>query len=231
MRVAGWNGSQWVDWGTNGTPGGNSIAGTVRSNGNVSSFGVFTLASSTADNPLPIELLAFSGTYKGNHILLQWKTANELNNDFFTLEKSRDGNTWRGIGKLPGGGTTHLPSTYSHQDPKPWNGVQYYRLSQTDFDGGVTHFPLIAVNVEQLHESTTIIVHPNPTDDEVNIDMSTPLKGPFTIQLINPYGDVLFTRNTHEYNATLSLRNLSAGVYIVMIATDREVYRSKIIRR
>lgn len=231
MRVAGWNGAQWIDWGTNGSPGGTTTTGTVRSNGTVSAFGAFTLASSTPDNPLPIELLTFAGTYKGNHILLQWKTATELNNDFFTLEKSRDGNTWREITNVPGGGTTQLPATYSHQDPEPWNGVQYYRLSQTDFDGSVTHFPLIAVNVERFQESTTITMHPNPTEDEVNIDISTPLKGPFTIQLIGPYGDVLYTRNTHEYNATLSLRNLSAGVYIVMIATEREVYRSKIIRR
>ena len=231
MRVAGWNGSQWVDWGTNGTPGGNPTTGTVRSNGAVSAFGVFTLASSTPDNPLPIELLTFSGTYKGNYILLQWKTATELNNDFFTLEKSRDGNTWREIGKVPGGGTTQLGASYSHQDPQPWNGVQYYRLSQTDFDGSVTSFPLITVDVEQLQERTTVTIHPNPTEDEVNIDISTPLKGPFNIQLVNPYGNVLHSSNTYEYNETLSLRNLAAGVYIMIIATEREIYRSKILRK
>ena len=163
--------------------------------------------------------------------MLAWKTAAESNNDFFTIDKSSDGKTWNEIGKISGGGTTHLSSSYSLADDQPWKGIQYYRLSQTDFDGSVTSFPVIAVTVEQLLERTTTNLYPNPTDDEVTIRLNTPLKGPFNVQLINLHGNVVYSKTFPEFTSVLSLKDLSAGIYVIIVATDREIYRSKVVRK
>ncbi len=85
--------------------------------------------------PLPVELLYFRGAHKDNVNKLHWKTASELNNDYFTLEHSTDGLNWREISKVAGAGTTSTPLMYSYDHLHFEHIINYYRLTQTDFDG------------------------------------------------------------------------------------------------
>jgi hypothetical protein len=230
IRVAGWSGTQWTSWG-NGTNNGNVTAGNETSSMNVSTFTAFTLASSTANNPLPIRLISFTAEDENDHVLLTWKTASEINNEFFTVEKSRDGKVWYTVGTVAGSGSTHLLQTYSLNDTQPWSGIQYYRLSQTDYDHVTIQFPVISLDIERLSEKTTVTLHPNPTDDQLNIDMNTASKLPFRMQLIDSYGRVAVEMDLHDSRTTISLKTLSSGIYVVFIKAETEVFRSKIIRR
>ncbi|MCK5368151.1 MAG: hypothetical protein KAQ62_06345, partial [Cyclobacteriaceae bacterium] len=98
LSVARWDGSSWKDHGNGGTTGTTS-AGTIVTSSAVTSFSPFTLASTTMmDNPLPIELLSFSAdVIERDKVLLKWQTASEIDNDYFTLERSEDGYKWEEI--------------------------------------------------------------------------------------------------------------------------------------
>jgi len=99
--------------------------------------GQYTLSSFNANfNVLPIELLRFDARAVDNSsVLLTWSTASETNNDFFTLERSIDAQDWKNIGEVQGAGNSNVELHYTFYDRNPRQGLAYYRLRQTDFDG------------------------------------------------------------------------------------------------
>lgn len=96
---------------------------------------------------VPIELSYLKGSQKGMYNFIEWQTATETNNDYFTLERSSDGIHFEEIKILPGSGTTSLPSYYSFQDHNfTPDAVNYYRLSQTDHMGFPKISGMVSVN-------------------------------------------------------------------------------------
>ena len=115
-----------------------------------------------ADNnmvPLPVELLFFRAKSEEDQVILTWSTASELNNDFFTLEKSKNGSDFVKLTEVIGNGTTNLQVDYSFTDPSPYLGLSHYRLSQTDYDGTTEVFPVVSVLFEG---NKSFSVGPNP---------------------------------------------------------------------
>lgn len=118
------------------------------------------------DGPLPIELLSFTYQIKNQHIILNWITASETNNDFFTIERSSDMQGWKALGNLPGAGNSNQRLSYQFSDIMPQEGISYYRLKQTDFDGKYEYFnPLVVkynlvdqkdFKVRKIHEQWEI---------------------------------------------------------------------------
>jgi hypothetical protein len=85
---------------------------------------------------LPVELTSFTGHQRDRNNLIEWQTASENNNDYFTLERSNDGGHWVNVADVNGAGTSTLLLNYDYQDYLfLQNSINYYRLSQTDFDG------------------------------------------------------------------------------------------------
>jgi len=115
-------------------------------------FGNFVLnvSSGTPCQLLPIELLTFTGINKKDHNNITWVTATETNNNYFTLERSLDAFDWDIVTTKKGNGTTSLPSFYEYNDYNFIKGkINYYRLSQTDFDGGKEYFNIIAIQSKE----------------------------------------------------------------------------------
>ncbi len=97
---------------------------------------------------LPVELLEFKGVYDevANRNKLQWRTAIETDNDYFTLEYSKDGYQWVAIERVEGKGSTLEESSYSVYDDGNVGAINYYRLSQTDFNGERNVFNVVAID-------------------------------------------------------------------------------------
>lgn len=99
-----------------------------------------------APAPLPITLDYFTATPKNTSIELNWGTLSETNNDYFSIYKSPNGlEYWELIGNVQGMGNSSVPTDYSFIDNTPNNGLNYYVLMQTDYDGKREQFPPIVV--------------------------------------------------------------------------------------
>ncbi|MFT3885434.1 MAG: T9SS type A sorting domain-containing protein [Flavobacteriales bacterium] len=144
LRVAHWNGGVWTDRGSGGTTG-NTTAGTIRTEDYQSAFGYFTLASTTAGNPLPIELLRFEAVPGGKVVRCTWTTAVEADNDRFLVERGADAVAFDPVGIVPGAGNSQHLIDYAFDDPAPLEGLSYYRLRQIDRDGTSTVSPVVPV--------------------------------------------------------------------------------------
>ena len=83
---------------------------------------------------LPIELIYFYGHNENDSNILEWATASEYQNDYFTLYRSVNGYDWMSIFKLSGAGTSSIKHEYRYSDAAP-GGIVYYVLKQTDTDG------------------------------------------------------------------------------------------------
>jgi hypothetical protein len=100
---------------------------------------------------LPIQLVSFVGEvvdeYIDPSVELEWVVASQANNDYFTIQHSMDGYAWNELYKIPGAGNSSYSITYNYTHINPESGYNYYRLSQTDYNGKFETFNPISVNV------------------------------------------------------------------------------------
>ena len=106
-------------------------------------------------NPLPIELLSFSGYANNNNdVELEWGTVSEQNNAHFTIWRSFNGTEWTAIHQVVGAGNSNEYLEYNYTDLgiKNHNGLKtiYYKLSQTDYDGKSEVFDPISIELNTL---------------------------------------------------------------------------------
>ena len=94
---------------------------------------------------LPVTLKSFKGISNGVHNTLQWLTGSEINNDFFSIERSINGIDFTSIGQVQGNGNTNFDTKYMFVDENP-NEVNYYRLKQVDFDGKYAYSTLVYIH-------------------------------------------------------------------------------------
>lgn len=95
---------------------------------------------------LPIELLNFQAFRSGKVVELKWTTSTEINNNYFTIERSKDALNFEYVNTLRGAGNSNNILRYTSFDNKPYDGISYYRLKQTDYDGNSKYSYI--VNIE-----------------------------------------------------------------------------------
>ncbi|MBN4071457.1 T9SS type A sorting domain-containing protein [Crocinitomix catalasitica] len=119
--------------------------------------------------PLPIELVYFKVRVLNNiSVELSWKTASEINNDFFTVERSKGGHNWSAFGTKDGEGNSSIAMYYQFIDISPYSGVSYYRLKQTDFDGKYEYSNAISVELDT--EISDFQNYPNPGSELITLE-------------------------------------------------------------
>jgi hypothetical protein len=117
---------------------------------NVNTFSPWTLAQQ--DTPLPISLISFNARVENNTVSFDWQTSQEINNDFFTVLKSTDEEDFRAVIKIKGAGTSMEHHSYHASDFNPSEGISYYRLKQTDFNGTETYSKTVRVEHHPPHD-------------------------------------------------------------------------------
>ena len=105
---------------------------------------------------LPIELISFTGEEIDDYNFLKWITASEINNDFFTIEKSLDGINFEPLNNIDGAGNSTSILHYSLTDNLPYE-ITYYRLRQTDFNGIFKDSEIIAVTRSNNGENLEVL--------------------------------------------------------------------------
>jgi hypothetical protein len=212
LAVARWDGGQWKDHGNN-IPllTGTNAAGTVTTSAAVTTFSPFTLASISFENPLPIELISFNVNLSKGAALVDWTTSSEINNDYFTIEKSKDGINWVFVNEQSGSGNSNSLLYYSDVDNSPFGGVSYYRLKQTDFNGGYKYSEI--VSLENIKDRV-MSVYPNPVKDALTI---ANMDETFTVKVYSINGQIIYTGSTSSINTS----EWSKGIYQLIVSNSQ----------
>ena len=175
---------------------------------------------------LPISLIDFSGTIHNNIIYLKWITASELNNDYFTLEKSSDGINFSPFAEIKGAGNSNKILYYNYSDESTGLKNLYYRLSQTDFDGTTVILKTVFINAaDKSISSSALKISPNPFRESFTVNFESDVEEKINLQLINLKGGVEFTEyiNTlRGVNLYLFTRpdHLTAGTYLLRLSNE-----------
>lgn len=126
------------------------------------------LMNCNAFTVLSVQLSEFTGVKNGRANQLDWTTLSEYNNDFFLLERSVNGTDWEYVASINGAGTTDQQQEYTYEDYAFGNDVNYYRLSQTDYDGQTKKFNIIKIDNSGSSKTLERIV--NLMGEEVSAD-------------------------------------------------------------
>lgn len=193
--------------------------------------GSATIGSTNGADPLPIELISFEVKPNNDNIEISWATTTEINNDYFTLERSKNGVNFTSIAIVAGAGNTTTTQYYSNLDFEPWDGINYYRLKQTDFDGNYSYSAIKAVNYSKT-DNLNAIIYPNPTTNELNVLFSKISENQLNIQIYDVLGKLIFNQNQEilSNKATISTDWLSKGLYTISIITKSYSHKQLFIK-
>ncbi|UII34070.1 T9SS type A sorting domain-containing protein [Fulvivirga ulvae] len=175
------------------------------------------ISDEVSSDPLPVSLLYFNGAIeKSGDIVLKWGTGSELNNDFFTIEKSPDGTDWEIIGFSNGYGTTSEEHNYEYLDRVNKVSSAFYRLSQTDFDGVRAY--LKTIKVESGWAENDILLYPNPGKGQYALLLSGQVNGDVSVELYDTMGRKVEVEYEQAVNKIrFQLNNKPKGVYMLRI--------------
>jgi hypothetical protein len=180
-------------------------------------------AESPRGSVLPVLLLDYNVTLKSNGVVaVSWSTDNELNNDYFLIENSIDGITFRTMAKIPGESFSNVKKQYAATDNFPFKGLNYYRLSQVDKDGRKKVYGIKTVLVKSV--KSAVHIYPNPLNDSkiyFSSGDNSILKS--NVQLINMNGQSVFsgfvTGQQGYYKVDLKVKPPS-GIYMIKVGND-----------
>ena len=196
---------------------GSSAANYATTDVTVTSFGPFTLTPIIS--PLPIELLSFHAQPTGKEVTLEWVTASERNNDYFTVLRSADGFRFEPILHVEGAGNSTTAIRYADVDEQPLQGLSYYKLRQTDMDGTTSESQVVAVRFS-ASKGGSLVAWPNPAESELNLAGFGGTNA--EVRLMDAAGRVvLLERTTSDtQRLVLPLYGLARGSYTVQVLGD-----------
>ncbi|MEL7532299.1 MAG: T9SS type A sorting domain-containing protein [Bacteroidota bacterium] len=183
----------------------------------------------------PVEWLDFTATPAGSVVDIEWATAIEAGNKFFSVERSVDGRLFQEIMRVPGQGNSNEVTTYKEVDTDPVPGYSYYRLRQVDFDAGFSYSEVVEVFFDPKAVKLGIQVYPNPTRqvDGFNVEFDSQEEQYLYLELYTSNGQMVYKklveanrgRNEHK----VPTDGLSTGVYHLRLFNDQQTESTQVI--
>lgn len=183
---------------------------------------------------LPIKLLEFKAKQVTDYIELDWITAVEVNNSYFTIERlSANEEKYETVGIVKGAGTYSGSLYYNYTDLHPVDGYSYYRLKQTDYDGKYTYSDIVAVKFDN-NKIKLLKIFPNPIADQTTCSVYSPEILPAMISITDVTGKTIFRKsaglNYGTNNIEFNTSGLSKGLYLLKVETVKGMTVKKFIK-
>lgn len=193
-----------------------------------STFGSVVSSNIVGPSALPVSILSFTAKYDQDrdNVDLEWKTAEEINNKSFRIQRSFDGNSWQEIAEIPGAGNSSEVLTYQAIDRNPLRGVSFYRLTQTDIDGSEGR-PLITKIRITAFEPKDFVISPNPVKDVVHLSLADSEESVvFEIYDIN---GALMKQGSFSSTAVIDVSDFRKGLYYLHVTGSEHsnLYKSE----
>lgn len=171
---------------------------------------------------LPIELLFFDARLNGNVVLLHWTTATEINNDYFTIERTMDGKIYFEVAKVSGAGNSNSILQYNTVDIHPFKGRSYYRLKQTDYDGKYAYSKMVAVDLLSSSELKLKYAVSNKEYQNLQYQFDYSGQRPLSVDIVNVLGESILTQELDPTDGgqvlNVNISGLSRGMYILKVS-------------
>jgi type IX secretion system substrate protein len=181
---------------------------------------------------LPIDLVSFVGYEdKFGRVKLEWVTASEEQNDYFTIERSADGKIFQEIGIVEGNGNSSTEKYYSFTDERSLRGENYYRLKQTDLDNAYEYSKVILVE-NKIDKLTALTLVPSVVRNEVTLIFNQLPKANKFIGVFNQNGVNIFNviLAEGEYTINLDVSTYAPGMYFIRVPIGKEFVVKKFIK-
>ena len=179
--------------------------------------------SNLNQSPLPIELLSFDANSNQQVVDLNWSTASETNSDYYTIEKTRDGYNFETVVTMDAAGNSNALLHYATKDNSPYQGISYYRLKQTDFNGAFTYSDLQMVDFNS-NQAFSFEIYPNPADGSIfNIAFNSGFNEEILIVVRDMMGRECYSKtfyvqeNQKNSFAIDPYTDLVKGIYLVSV--------------
>lgn len=195
----------------------------------VSKYSPYTFGSTELEvNPLPVELVDFTGRQSDNVVVLEWATLSEKDNDYFEIERSTDGVNFVTLGHVDGAGNSTIRLDYSFADNAPEQGRAYYRLSQVDYDGSRSYADRLVSVVYAGSDIIGLTIVPNPTHGQFRVRVSGAIDG--IAKLLSQSGTLIRVVEIHSSDESVDISDLPNGIYILQYQSGDNVVHERIIK-
>jgi hypothetical protein len=195
----------------------------------VNSFSEFALvfAKGTA---LPVTWLSITGQIQEGKSLIKWSTSSEINTSSFTVEHSEDGIKFVSLQNLAAAGNSNNVRRYEWIHITPKQGINYYRIRQTDRDGRYSYSKIITL--QYMGEVPIVRLYPNPARNEVIVYFEKPITGG-NLRLYNSIGNRILAQRMAKgsLQQRIDVSKLPAGVYQLQVQTASLLETFKLIKQ
>lgn len=189
----------------------------------------------TEAGPLPIKLVSFEANFNIDKVDLRWMTSVEINNDFFTVEKSNNLKNWEVVSIIKGAGNSNVNIEYFEVDYSPTQGVSYYRLKQTDYDGNFEYFNIVPVRIEKkLNNEFSLFPNPIKRGEQLKIQFSELINTQILIVIRDIKGEEFYSKAILHYEEGLLIavpidKEIPSGLYLITASSENQIYSQKLV--
>ena len=197
--------------------------------------GALTTTAITANKPsgcsflvLPIGLLSYTGGCDKNNVVIKWSTASEINNGYYSIERSKDGINWQPVGIIESVGNSSVRMNYSFTDKEPY-AISFYRLKQTDLDGKFKYFKSIVVK-NCRKDLTEIAIYPNPSNGAFSLSFNGEKDKVYSLAIYNASGEKVYHSGSHQ--SAINISDKPDGIYFLYLnLTSTIIIKKLVIKR
>ncbi|MCB9187068.1 MAG: T9SS type A sorting domain-containing protein [Flavobacteriales bacterium] len=221
-------------WVFNNDPGNNQLTMTVGADASTweeDMYPIWTLVDNS--DPLPIELVRFVGQCDGENVELRWTTWTETNNDFFTLERSLNGEDFETVDILNGAGNSNQPISYELVDQNAFSGTSYYRLKMTDTYGKISYSSVIVVTCGDGSIDFNFVNAYDVDHTEIVVEFTAHENEDFNILLFDAAGRRALDYSGVAINGMNKVRlpsgSLAQGIYVINLNNNIKNYSKKVL--
>lgn len=227
------NGSGWQEISGTISRGSNYVQLDGLSSSQLSGYWAF---SDPNDHPLPVLLNSFKAKQMENHVLLEWITFSEIQNEGFIIFRKIDSDNnysmisdYRTNSMLIGAGNSSENKTYHYEDYNVENGKNYsYLLKSMDYNGQIHEYGETNINLqaEQEHPSEFFISsnYPNPFNPTTHFNMNVEEGSTINFHVYNPAGQKIYQENIDKvsgnYKLTWGNDDIPSGIYFYKIYVE-----------
>lgn len=180
---------------------------------------------------LPVTLSNFDATLNDGVVNIVWTTQTEIDNDYFTVERTQDAIEYEDVTEVLGAGNSIVRIDYSATDEEPLYGTSYYRLKQVDYDGTFSYSDIVSIentysnlsNFNVYYDGQNIQIR-YELDNVVNYSVMV-----YDISGKLVYNGILNGYVGNNYEVIPFNESVVSGVYSINIIDGNQVFSKNIL--